>query len=65
MTVVVWLCDTLYYIMFFTTSVIQTTVNYYLNAFLNVAVLAAHRMLFFRKSHIDKDDKLIPFSCQK
>jgi len=51
--------------MFFTTSVIQTTVNYYLNAFLNVAVLAAHRMLFFRKSHIDKDDKLIPFSCQK
>lgn len=59
------LCDTLYYTMVFTTSVIQTAVNYYFSAFLNVAAVAAHRTLFCPKRHIDKDDKLIPFSCQK
>lgn len=58
MTVV---CDTLYYVMFLILTVVQAIVNY-LNASLNVA---AHRILLCPTRHIDKDDKLIPFSCQK
>lgn len=56
--------DILYYVMFFITTVPPGIVNYF-DAFLDVAAMAAHRTLLCPTRHIDKDDKLIPFSCQK
>lgn len=58
-------CDTLYYVMFFITTVVQAVVSYLNAFFLNVAAVTAHITPLCPKRPIDKVDELIPFSCQQ
>lgn len=62
MTVV---CDTLCYVMFFITTVVQAIVSYLNAFFLNVAAVTGHITPLCPKRPIDKVDELIPFSCRQ